>query len=281
VLFRSPSNPEITHRPDELADESQRAELVGQLATAQSALENAITEMARNGFGGSNLGAAQLQLSTLVSLRQHVGFASGAALAALRMEVVAAASSATAVAQQAAGEISAAPGDQLTRAEAARRTIETVGRELFDERVLDPYLKFTSKEDEDAYRKREQERRDAYDRAMALNTPDGNRRAIQISREQLQDAGAHGADQSPDYTRFKQDIAKAAADLETPGRVLDDSSGQLDRSQGPEKSASGSLEGAMAALSKAGVTSAEPSGGQPPHGLNEGLRGRGQPAARV
>lgn len=264
-------------QPDELSDEAQRAELVSQLAAAQSALENAIAEIARNGSAGTNLGPAQLQLSALVSLRQHVGFASGAALAALRMEVVAAASSATAVAQQAASEISAVPGDPLTRAEAARRTIETVGREIFDERVLDPYLKFTSKEDEDAFRKRERERKEAFDRAMASGTPEGYCLAQQIQQGQLDDAAAHGAGDNPVFAKLKEQTKQAREDLASSAGVDRQHLGTVDTTGKKQEN----LDDVMASLRAAGVVN--PTGSTAPttgHGLAHAVGGRPDVTAR-
>lgn len=258
---------------------SMRAELVGQLAAAELALEAVIAELGRNGADAATVSASRLQLSSLISLRQQVGTASGAALAELRAEVVAAASSATALAQQANGNASStnAP-DATARAAAARQTIENVGRDIFDKKVLDPYLQFSSKEDEEAYRKREQERHEAYERAKALGTPEGYQQARQIEQAQLHDAGAHGADRSPEYPKLQSDLVQASIDL---GPQPTPHEKAANKSSDAKPSSDEGLDDVLATLSAAGVTTTDkvPSNG---HGLNQSLKpSRGQTGAAV
>lgn len=73
-------------------------------------------------------------------------------------------------------------------------SIEAVGRDVFEKRVLDPYLCFASAVDEEAYRKRERERDEFRTHALALRTPEGDRRELELAQDQLRDAGGHGRD---------------------------------------------------------------------------------------
>jgi hypothetical protein len=86
---------------------------------------------------------------------------------------------------------------------------------MYERKIFEPYLHFTSKEDEDAYRKREAETKRAIEDALKLNTPEGNLRAAELSAAQLKDAGAHGADKSPDYAPLLQQTNAAKTALES------------------------------------------------------------------
>jgi hypothetical protein len=81
----------------------------------------------------------------------------------------------------------------------AREAVTSFERDMYEKKIFDPYLHFASKEDEEAYRKREAERKQATDVALKQNTPEGNLRAADLSIAQLNDAGAHGATASPEY----------------------------------------------------------------------------------
>lgn len=175
-----------------------------------------MTELTATGSDSVLHGELRSQLALLADLRQQIGSASGTALAALRNDVSAATGSASAIVQQARAAASAAgnaANDKPMNAQQARQAIEAVGRDLFERRVLDPYLQFRNAEDEAAYRKREQENAEALKRALALHTPEGDRRATEITLSQLADAKAHGADRSPDFDRLSGEAAAAQASL--------------------------------------------------------------------
>lgn len=193
---------------------SLRAELTGAIAAAQIDIAYAIAELARSGADSSALTS---QNSALQHLQRTVGSANLGSLLALRGEVAATASSATNLANQAINSAasSAAAQASLTPAERARASIEALNRDLFEKRVLDPYLRFNSPEDEEAYRKRERERKEEIDRAMALGTPEGLRRAAELTHDQLRDADEHGAGRSPDFGRL-MNRANEARELAMP-----------------------------------------------------------------
>lgn len=192
---------------------SLRAELTGAIAAAQIDIANAIAELARS---GADSAALANQGQALQQLQRTVGTASLGSLLALRHEVAATSSSASALATQAISNAASTAAAQanLSPAERARATIEALHRDLFENKVLDPYLRFASPEDEEAYRKREREREAEIKRALALGTPEGDRRALELQQDQLRDAGAHGADRSPDYSGLVQRADAAMADLQ-------------------------------------------------------------------
>ena len=246
-----------------------RAELLGQLVAAQFDLEAVINEIGSN---AAALSDSKAQLQLLSALQRQIGSASPAALAGLRGEIVATVSAAHAVAQQSRATANAddKPDRAMTAAE-ARQAIIDVGRDVFDRQKLDPYLRFASPEDEEAYRKREEENSKAYERELAKGTAEGNRRAAEILRAQLDDARAHGAGDSPDFNALSQRIDNAQAALNTPERqpssvahtggiVADDPDAEME------------LDDVLATLRSAGITTPEQTTGAPIHGLTSDAR---------
>lgn len=239
---------------------SLRTELTGALASAQIDIANAIAELARSGADSS---ALTNQSQALQQLQRTVGSANLGGLLALRGEVVATASSATNLANQATNSAAnaAAANANLTPAQQARASIEALSRDLFENRVLDPYLRFSSPEDEEAYRKREREREAEVKRALELGTPEGNRRAAELTQDQLRDAGAHGADRSPDYAGLWNQSASAKDTLinATPAdQTL----------TAPTKSPSSEVSDIAATLRAAGLTGEAPATADEGHGLS-------------
>lgn len=258
-----------TLSPDPLA--SQRTELIGQLVASQFAIEAALAGLITAGADAAVAGEMRSQLALLSELRQQIGSAAGAALTALRNDVIAAAGSASSIVQQAraaANAASMAASEKLMTAQEARHAIQAIGHDLFDQHILDPYLQFTSEEDEKAYRKREQENAEALKRALALNTPEGDRRALEITRSQLADAKAHGADRSPDFPAMESKLDRALAALDATKKR--DIAPSAKASRGNEITNSDDISEAIAALQAAGVELK----GQPEHGSGHGLTAR-------
>jgi hypothetical protein len=98
---------------------------------------------------------------------------------------------------------SAASGGQAQGLAAAsadtRREVQTLERDVFDRRIFDPYLRFSSPEDEAEFRKREAEARKYIDEQLARGTPEGNLNASGGMIGTLLDAHTHGAGNSPDF----------------------------------------------------------------------------------
>lgn len=241
---------------------SLRAEMLGQIVAAQFELESAIADLARNGAPSTSIAEARTQLASLGALCQQLASSDSKTLIALRATVAAAVASGQSTAQQALSDAGGATNNQTMNPQQARHAIEDVGRKLFDDKALDPYLQFASAEDEAAYRRREEERRKAYEAEMEKHTVEGDRRAAEIAKSQLGDAEAHGAGKSPEFQRMQTSVQEASTTLsaiaaETPAT-----------NKPSRSSASNSdISDVMAALREAGVKTDEPPSTQPSHGL--------------
>jgi hypothetical protein len=249
---------------------SLRAELTGAIAAAQIDIANAIAELARS---GADSAALANQGQALQQLQRTVGSANLGGLLALRGDVAATASSATNLANQAIATATsaAAANANLTPAQQARASIEALSHDLFEKKVLDPYLEFNSPENEVAYRKREAERDEARKRALALGTPEGDRRATEIVRDQLLDAGAHGADRSPDFAGMMQRANAATADLQLSPQTKEQSSNtsEVQPAKGAERlEPDDGLGDILATLKAAGVTTPAMQASDAGHGVS-------------
>lgn len=191
------------------------------MSGAQAQLEANIEDLRRAAVAGGDAAAlaqAEGQLAGLGKLQRRLEQAGPGALAAIRAEVVAfvAASQATAslVRTSAATAQSTEAALHLAQTE-ARRTVADFTRDFYERKVFDGDLKFASAEDERAYREREEKFRREIEKARAEGTPEGDLRALRLAREQLHDAGAHGADRNPDYAPMDKRMEAAEQKLAT------------------------------------------------------------------
>ncbi len=283
VIAFEPTDRSINARPattPQDAEASLRGQLSAQIANAQSDIENqlaALREASNRSGDNSHLTQAQSQLLNLAQLQQRVGIADIVTLAGLRAEVnasVAAAQSVVQQAQAAGGASQIAQAALYEASEKAHRTATDFVRDFYDRHIFDKYLEFADAKDEEDYRKREAERQAAIEKALAEHTPEGNLKAVQLERDQLKDAGAHGADRSPDYQRWNDRLAAANNDLGTalanaPGKsntVKSTTNDPLDAI----KSASPAPPEVLANFRAAGVTLADQTGEG--HGVVSGDR---------
>ena len=192
---------------------SLRLELVGQLVAAQFALEGALAEFAGN---SGALGQAQLQLTMLATLRQQAGTASPATLSAMSNDIVAAVAQAHSVIQQGRANLANSEASSASTTARARQLAQSVADDVFRQKLLDPYLEFSSVEDEEEYRKREKARDAEVKRLLALDTPETNRRAVALLDQQLTDAENHRAGRSPDFANMRQRLQNADAAFGAP-----------------------------------------------------------------
>ena len=154
------------------------------------------------GGDAAALGQAEGLLQNLNGLQRRLEHAGPGALAAIRAEVTAAVTSSQASAQLARTSAAMAQAAEVAlhaASAAAHQRVEDFTRDFYEHKIFDPYLRFDSGKDEAEYRHREAERLRQIEAAKAENTPDGNLRALRLAKEQLLDAGAHGADKSADY----------------------------------------------------------------------------------
>lgn len=195
---------------------SLRVELVMQLLSAQAQVQEQLAQLRQ--IGASDLLAAvEGQSQMLAALQQQL--ASGAVpAAALRGDLAAIVATLTTT----SGQAQAAAAAHATHAERtlleasaqARQTAQNFVQAFYEDKIFDKYLTFKSDEEERAYREREAARQKAIEAELAKGTPQGNRRALELSRAQLEDAGRHGADQSPDYGAWVARSSESIASLD-------------------------------------------------------------------
>lgn len=166
---------------------------------------------------GAALAAAQGQMSRLAGLQHRIESASGAGLAAIRAELMASVAASQTLAQQTRSTVANAQAAEVAlhaaSAEAHRVTGDFV-RDFYERKIFDPYLTFGSRDEERAYREREESRQRAIEEARALGTPEGELRALQLAKEQLLDAGRYGAAENPNYRPMLGRIDDAITPLE-------------------------------------------------------------------
>lgn len=97
--------------------------------------------------------------------------------------------------------------------QAAREAVRDFADDYYGKRKFEGYLTFASEEDERAFREREAQRQREIEAARAEGTPAGDKRALDLSLAQLEDAGAYGADKSPDYQPMRTKLLERQADL--------------------------------------------------------------------
>ncbi len=102
-----------------------------------------------------------------------------------------------------------------TASKAAREAVTSFEEDFYKRKIFDDCLKFTSDDDKKAYREREEERHRAIDAAKAKNTPEGDLQATRLSIAQLDDAGAHGADRSPQFSQTRHILSQSETALST------------------------------------------------------------------
>lgn len=204
-----------TYRP--LADESDAsvsAELAGQIASTQAQLESHVEELRRAAVAGGDaraLAQAEAQLGRLGGLARRLEHAGPGAVAALKAEVLAAAFAAQALGQQSRAAAATAQSAEaaLHAAQAdARKAVDDFQRDFYQRKIFEKDLHFADDAAERAYREREEQRRREIEKAQAMGTPEGDLRAATLMKEQLLDAGAHGARNNP---AFQQRLDQATA----------------------------------------------------------------------
>lgn len=199
---------------------SLRAELVEQVAGAQGELESNIEVLRRAALAGGDAGAlgqAEAQMQALTRLQHRIGRADPSTLTAMRAEVVASVAASVALTQAARTSVANVQTAEvaLHAAQAeARRTVADFTHDFYERKIFDPYLKFASAEDERAYREREESYRREIEKAQAQGTPEGDLRALQLTKAQLLDAGAHGADRNPAYEPLLRNVNAAESALQ-------------------------------------------------------------------
>ncbi|TAL32263.1 MAG: hypothetical protein EPN98_14020 [Phenylobacterium sp.] len=201
---------------------SLRENLAAQVSAAQSELSANLIELRSQGGDPALIGQADAQLGALLALKSQIERAGSGALATMGTRVAACVATATTLAQHAqaasSGVAARAATELGSASEAARAKVTSFVTDFYERKIFDPYLEFSSEAEKEAYREREAARRKAIEEAQALRTPQGDLRAANLAIEQLEDAGTHGADRSPEYgsmlNGMKQSRQSLAAQLQ-------------------------------------------------------------------
>lgn len=184
---------------------AQAAALLAQARSQLNDLQRALGSLGGDSAMQARLASAAAQLSGITSeLSQALGSSSFPLRAADLMtlagvvqssetnSLLAEAASQGTMNVSAAAEVAAASAD--TRAET-----QDLAYDVFDEKIFDPYLRFSSPEDEEAFRKREAEAKKYVADQLARKTPEGDLNAGGGMIGTMLDAQAHGAGNSPEF----------------------------------------------------------------------------------
>ncbi len=144
-----------------------------------------------------------------------------------------------------------------------RATIAGIADDLFERRIFDPYLQFASAEEEAEFRRREAERQAHIRAELAKGTPEGALNAAVATREQLEDARAHGADRSPDFVP----MLAATEDAERALRAANPDQAAHSTGRAEATTIPNELDDIMSAFRDAGVTTIDQAHLDPVHGL--------------
>jgi hypothetical protein len=249
---------------------AERTDLLAQIRAAQADLDQLIAQLGND--GGSVLADGQLQRQLLTNLERSLATGANLSGGSIRNEIAAAITVAANLGEQARQSISQRGSADLAAAQArTRATVLEIGRDIYERRIFDPYLRFASAEDEEAYRRREEENRRAIADALAENTPQGDLRAARIMDRQLQDAGAHGADASPQFRslvdRNSENVTRLEAAVgERPSAERDERSATQQQTPEPTPATSEQLASVLATFRAVGID-----GGIPAHHSGHGL----------
>jgi hypothetical protein len=209
---------------------SVRTELLAQIVVAQATLASAIAELSQAGGNPGPLAESRSNMALLGELGLQLGTANSCALTSLRSEVAAAVATASSTAQQArtaaTSAASAVSTDIAQLANASREQVNNVMRCMKD---FDPYLQFDSKAEEEAYRKREEERNQYIANQQAKNTPEGNLNAAGAAVGQMADAKAHGAGDSPEFEGRWKSLVETTESLRNTMRAQGHSTEEFDK----------------------------------------------------
>lgn len=209
-------------------------------------------------------------------------------LASLAQIVRNVATLATALDSKAAVLAARGDGDERSSAIATTRAaVQAIADEIYEKKVLDPYLKFDSAQDEEAYRRRAEQNRAAIADELSKGTLQGNLAAAQIQKRQLNDAKAHGADASPDFAalvRANSDVIEKVKGITkgADGRNVASTDAPVPSDdKSPVNLTAPEMATLLSALKAAGVTTAEAPSDSVRHGLTADARSQSATATRT
>lgn len=215
------ANSTETRRASQSASAKLRDSLTAQLASAQADLSANLIVLRQNGGNADLIAQGEVQLGALLALKSQLERATPSSMVTIRAEIASCVALASKLAQQAQqAQTAAAGGGQnatfnslVAASQASRASVASFEDDYYKKKIFDPYLRFTSAEDEEKYRREEATRKAEIDKALALHTPQGDLRANTLALDQLKDAGAHGAEQSPEYEAMRRKLETSRNNL--------------------------------------------------------------------
>ena len=185
-----------------------------QLSGALSHVNGVISEL-RQALSG---GITSLHSSDLASLRQAVQAAAAAAQSAE-----------TAAVGRTGSDMAVAAAQVPAAAAETRKEVESLSRDLYDGHLFEPYLHFSSKEDEAEFRQREAERKRYIDEQLARHTPEGDLNSSSGMIGEMLDQHAHGAGDSPEFAGRWQTLVDKAQKQRAAMHAAGQSTDEYDR----------------------------------------------------
>lgn len=244
--------------------------MLAQIRSAQADLDQLLAQLSND--AASLLTDSQSQRHLLATLEQSLSSGSVTSAVLIRSQIAGAIAATASLGDQARQSSSQRASTDLATAQArTRAAVLEIGRDIYQRRIFDPYLRFASAEEEEAYRHREEENRRAIVKALAENTPEGDLRAARIIDRQLQDAGTHGADASPQFRSLVDRNSENMSRLEAalggrPAQRDERAAPQQATSEPPAPATNEQLASVLATFRAVGID-----GGIPAHHSGHGL----------
>ena len=179
--------------------------LLAQASARAAEVQRALSCLAGNPALQSRLSDAAARLSGSISQLSLVLDSPASALHAADIEAIAQSINAGdiqgLVAQATAAAASPAALAQAVATTSAdtRAEVQNLSRDMFSNRIFDPYLHFASAADEAEFRRRQAEAQSYVDVQLAHHTPEGDLNAGGGMMGAMLDANAHGAGDSPEF----------------------------------------------------------------------------------
>jgi hypothetical protein len=220
--------------------EKLRAEAAALLAQAQNQLadiQRALSAVGSDAPTRAKLDAAAAHLSAIVSelssaVNSRFFPLRGADLISIGSTVqsgeVHAAIAEAATASTQAGASAAVAANVAAASAETRHETEALARDVFNQRIFDPYLRFKSAKDEEEYRQREAETKKYIEQQLAKHTPEGDLNAGGGMIGQMLDAHAHGAGASPEFMPRFDALAEKLERQRNALRAAGQSTGEFD-----------------------------------------------------
>ena len=216
---------------------AKAAVLFDHARSQSAAIQRAMASVQHDPALHARLAAAAAQMAGVAETLSHALGASSFALHAVDLAALEGAVQSgetgtlvtEATASQAAAAAATLKAQVMAASAGTRQEVQTLSHDLFERRVFDPYLHFSSSEDEAGFRQREADARSYIHDQLALGTPEGNLNAAGGAQGYLLDAHVHGAGDSPDFLPKWNALAETTQRQHAAMRAAGQSTAKYDR----------------------------------------------------